>query len=292
MTRHISQDEILSRRDALPVFPRVIDEILQSLDDPDANINLLVSHVGRDPVLAARVFALANSAASNTRRNTKIRDLYTATSLIGLTRLRDMAIVSSLTGFLQGALPPGLAPGFWEHSAATGICAQQLALQTHHATDAALIAGLLHDVGQLWLARFEAEAFHAAYQISVARTATIDIAERERFGTDHTEIGGWLAESWGLPKPIVEAIRWHHAPDTALHEALVAVVHVAEVLSNALDLGRSENAHVSYLSPHACKLLDLKWDESAEVLFGRIDGMSQFVTHFYRKPATPPGTEP
>lgn len=276
----ITRDTVLANRDALPVFPRVINEVLATLDDPDANLNLLVSHVGRDPILAARVYSLANAAASRRRCDAKVRDLYTATSLIGLSRLRETTIITSLAGFLRSALPPALSPGFWEHSVATGICSRQIAFHARPSGDIALITGLLHDIGQLWMFRFEPEDFMAAWHVAERREKTIDAAERECFGVDHAEIGAWLAESWGLPAPVCEAIFSHHKPDSTLHEPLVAVVHVAEVLSSALDLGGS--ARIDYLSAGACDMLGLRWDESAESLFGRIDAVSHFVATYFR----------
>lgn len=284
MARTITQDEVVAKRDALPAFPRVIEEILVTLDDPEANLNLLVDHVGRDPVLVARVFSQANAVANRTRRNSAVRDLYTATSLIGLVRLRQTAVVTSLAGFLRGALPPALALEFWEHSAAASVCAQQLSAHVRVSGDAALVAGMLHDIGQLWLFRFENELFTGVWQKSVARHATIDAAERECFGVDHTVIGSWLAESWGLPQPICAAIRRHHAPDSALPDTLIAVVHVAEVLSNALDVSGGESRRVTYVSSRACNQLGLKWDESANALFGRIDAVSRHTAGYF-KPA-------
>lgn len=283
MHRPVTREAVLAQRDALPAFPRVIEKILETLDDPDANINLMVGHVSHDPVLSARVFSLANAAASNTRRDAKIRDLYTATSLIGLQRLREAVIMTSLIGFLRGELPAGLSPGFWQHSAATGISAQQVAAHTHLPGDPALIAGLLHDIGQLWLYRFEPEAFMVAWGAAADRKAGIVDAEREIFAVDHAQVGAWLAESWGLPPPICKAIQHHHAPDLALDEPLVAVVHVAEVLSNALDLGGS-NPRVTGLSDAACDQLGLRWDDSVEPLFGRIEGAGRYVASYFRLP--------
>lgn len=282
MARRLSQDEVVAGRDALPSFPRVIDDILLTLDDPDANINRLVDHVGRDPALAARVFSQANAAARRTRHNATVRDLYTATSLIGLTRLRQTVITASLADFLRGALPAGLAPGFWEHSSAAGVSALQLAAHIRQAGDSALIAGLLHDIGQLWLARSETVAFCEARHDASTGALSIEAAEREHFGIDHAAIGAWLAESWGLPSPLCDAIRYHHAPDAGPNDILVPLLHVAEVLSNALDLSASGSARVTYLSGKACERLGLTWDESAEALFGRIDAVSHFVANYFK----------
>lgn len=280
--RTITQEEVIARRDSLPAFPRVIEEILVTLDDPEANLNMLVEHIGRDPVMVARVFSQANAVATRRQSDATVRDLYTATSLIGLSRLRYTAIATSLAGFLRGALPPGLSPGFWEHSAAASVCAEQLAAYVRVSSETAMIAGLLHDVGQLWLYRFEPDLSIAALQDSVMRSATIVAAERKRFGVDHAVIGGWLAESWGLPQPVCDAIRCHHAPDAALPDAMVAVVHVAEVLSNALDVSGGDARRVTYLSAKACEELGLNWDESANALFGRIDAVSRFVGTYFK----------
>ena len=279
----VTQEEVLAGRDQLPPLPKVIAEILRTLEDPDANLNMLVTHVGRDPVIAARVFATANVAASYTRHQSKVRDLYTATSLIGLTRLRETVIAASLAGFIDGMTPPSLKPGFWAHSAAAGVAAQQLAIHLHHPPDAALIAGLLHDIGQLWLVHHYPQEFLAAMAEAATRTSTIEAAERARFGVDHARIGGWLTESWGLPKPICDAVRHHHAPDAAAtDDLLVPLVHVAEVLSNALDLSGNDTARVAYLSPKSCQRLGLRWDAHADSLFGRIDSIGRFVAAYFR----------
>jgi HD-like signal output (HDOD) protein len=39
--------------------------------------------------------------------------------------------------------------------------------------------------------------------------------EREHFHCTHSEVGAYLAGIWGLPNPIVEAIAWHHTPQTS-----------------------------------------------------------------------------
>jgi putative nucleotidyltransferase with HDIG domain len=282
MAHQLTQDEVLAGRDALPAFPRVISEILASLDDPDANLNLLVGFIGRDPVLAARVFSLANAAANKTRHNATVRDLYTATSLIGLSRLREMAVMSSLSTFLRGATPAKLSPEFWRHSAAAGVSAQQVAVHARLSGEMALIGGLLHDIGQLWLFQFQAETFLQVWQASASHTQKIYNAEQEAFGVDHATIGAWLAEGWGLPPAIGDAIRHHHTPDSGPDEPLLHVVHVAEVLSNALDMTGSNSARVTDLSARSCQKLGLNWDESANALFGRIDAMGQFAATYFQ----------
>lgn len=285
MAGKLLREEVVASRDLLPVFPRVITEIFATLDDPESNLGVLEKLVARDPVLVARVLHLANVVASRSRRDDSIFNLYTAIALIGLARLREEVIKSKLSGFLHGVLPSGVLPRLWQHGAATGVCAEQLALHAGLPTVPALVAGLLHDVGQLWLCRFQPEAFLSAWEEAMTRTTTIEAAERERFGVDHATVGAWLADSWGLPMQVCVAIRYHHCPDTALSVPLVPLLHVANVLSNALALG-GEYSRVSALSQKSCEALGLRWDESAELLFARIEAASRASAHFYDLPPT------
>ncbi|KAB2925215.1 MAG: HDOD domain-containing protein [Dechloromonas sp.] len=281
MSGSINRDDVRRNQHLLPAFPRTIERVLATLDDPDANLNLLVSLIERDPALIGQILEQANSVAVRTRPDMRICNMFTATSMIGLARIRRTVIATSMAGFLNDTLPPGLAGRFWEHSCAVGVCAQQLAIHCHHSGDMALIAGMLHDVGQLWLYRHEPDAFLAARDDCRINGCRIEEAERRQFGVDHTLIGAWLAESWDLPGPLRNAILHHHKPEQAASEPLVAVTHIAEVLSAALGLN-GDDSRVTHLSTDACATLKLTWDESVTGLFGRIDAVSQSMAGFFR----------
>jgi putative nucleotidyltransferase with HDIG domain len=279
----IDQNLVIQKAVELPGFPRIVSAILDTIDDPDANFNILTHLIEHDPVIAARVLAVANAAAERTRRPSAIRDIYAAASMIGIGRVRSVALIGSCVDFFDKIGAPDQAATFWQHSVAVGICAEEIALHMDHpiSASAALIAGLLHDIGQLWLYRFDRLGFRSAWQGALTHGKGIDITEREQFGVDHTVVGAWLAEHWGLPPSLVAAIRGHHHGDSLLDEPLVAVTHVAEVLSNALDLtGRKEN-RVTQLSATACNQLGLAWDEHSRQLFGRIDARSRHANTFF-----------
>lgn len=291
MSPAITRDDVRRNQHLLPAFPRSIERMLATLDDPDANLNLLVSLIERDPALIARILEQANAVAVRARPEMRICNLFTATSLIGLARVRRTVIATSMAGFLRGTLPPGLAGQFWEHSCAVGVCAQQLAVHCHRPTDIALIAGMLHDVGQLWLYRQSPEAYMAASAERRRENCSIEQAERRQFGVDHAVVGAWLAEDWGLAPELQDALRYHHDPDRAPGEPLVALAHVAEVLSAALGLN-GDDSRVTYLSPQACATLKLEWDESSLALFGRIEAVSLLIGGFFRTSAAEKATRP
>lgn len=274
----LTRDEVIERIGTLPGFPRMVLDILATIDDPETNLKVLVDHVRRDPVIAARILSRANTAAVRTLRMSTVRDIFTAISLIGIGSVREMAMIGSVANYVDGIAPAtGLSRIYWQHSVAVGVCSQELALHITGpvSVDAALIAGLLHDIGQLWLFRFRTDAFRAIWDKETRHATGIDEAEREQFGVDHSTIGAWLVEHWALPNNLELAIRHHHHPVGPLAEPLVPLVHVAEVLGNALDLaGRSRN-RVTTISGEACRSLGLVWTDDLHPLFGRMEARSR-----------------
>lgn len=275
----LSRDEVIGRAACLPAFPRVVSTILATLEDENACVGALVHHVERDPVITARVLSLANSAALHTRPGPAIRDVATATSMIGMARLREIVLAVSLAEFARNGR---VSTAFWEHSVAVGVCAQTLAKHVAVGLDHALVAGLLHDIGQLWMARFYPLEFQMVRLAMAERTEDINSVEREYLGLDHCEVGVILAEHWDLPEAIGLAIFHHHAPEPGLAERLVAVTHVAEVIANALDLAGREENQVSALSAAACADLGIDWNEDHNVLFGEIEARSEFACAVFR----------
>lgn len=277
MSTTIGKPRVLDTIDKLPAFPAVVHRILETLEDPDACLTLLAQHIEHDSVVAGRVLSLANRAGSNAHGGLTINDVFTAISLVGLNRVRETVIAVSLAGFLDAMAPTGSMKAFWAHSMATAVCGIEVAgySDLEVGVDESLIACLLHDVGQLWLQCFEPERLSIAMQDAQARGTEIDVAERDQFGVDHGEIGGWLAQAWGLSASITGAIAHHHAPDAALAEPLVAVVHVAEVLSNALDLAGLAKSRVNWISANCCAKLGLTWGPDSQSLFGRIEARSR-----------------
>ena len=285
----LTRDDVIGRNHLLPSFPQFITEILAALDDPEGSLTVLARCIIRDPIITARVLSVANMAAARTRRMSEVSDIYTAISLIGMSQVRQITLVSSLGAFVGGVTQNGIPVTFWQHCVSVGVCCEELALHVNEpvSTDTALIAGLLHDIGQIWLYGFNGEVYRQCWHHALTQAIGIEDVERAHFGIDHSTIGAWLAEHWALPSDIVAAIRSHHAPDTALDTPLVPLVHVAEVLSNALDLGGRAENRVTFISRAACQQLGLVWDEDIRPLLGRIEARSRHANAFFSHLSTP-----
>lgn len=280
MGHPVTQAEVLAHLDALPAFPKTVQDILATVDDPDSSMATLANIVARDPAITGRVLAAANKAAVTARRSAGVDDIYTATSLVGMRQVRDIAMLSSLADFVALMGESDEVGELWRHSIGVGICAQEMALGVvpDVSLNQALIAGLLHDIGQFWLLLHDRAAYARCWADAVRGGIDIRKAELDQFGADHAQIGAWLASAWSLPPAIALAIAGHHHPEMAGKPGpLIALLHVAEVVSNALELGGSRMSRVSYLSPQACAQLGLVWDDRIRPLFGRIEARAEHV---------------
>src|SRR5262249_37292729 len=126
----------------------------------------------------------------------------------------------------------------WKHSLMVGTLAQRIAKAENapkNVVDDALMAGLLHDLGQLILAANLPGPYDKVLSTARSNKITLWQAEQEAFGATHTEVGTYLLWLWGLPDPITEAITFHHSPARCPAQGFtpMVAVHVANALAQA-----------------------------------------------------------
>ena len=75
-------------------------------------------------------------------------------------------------------------------------------------------AALLQDMAVPLLADARPDAYGPILEAS-AGTPLLQKLEQETLGLDHSEVAGWLCDTWEFPTGLAEAIRAHHAPEDA-----------------------------------------------------------------------------
>ena len=109
----------------------------------------------------------------------------------------------------------------------TALYAAEIAKHRKRLGDEAFMAGLLHDIGRPLLMQ-----------------ALVDLHREERLTLDpesawpsvaaaHARVGGALADRWGLPPRVAEAVRRHHSADNELSH----LVALADRLAHGGDGG-------------------------------------------------------
>ncbi len=225
-------ETLVKKTDRLLAIPRVVGELLKLLDNPDSRQSAISDLLAHDPALVAIVLRLANSPAFASART--VDSVERAVMLLGRDQLRRLVIAGALTQASDRLPNQSLMPleVFWHHSAYCAVIARLLAeVESPALTGTVFLGGLLHDLGQLILFSQEPDAAHLAFLRSLGEpeAMTPQDAERTVLGFDHAQLGGALAEHWGLPDILCACLRFHHDPMQApdAFRLPVILVHLA-----------------------------------------------------------------
>lgn len=238
--------EVAAKLEPLPASVTRLATLAARDDSPLVEIADTVSY---DPPLAGRLLRAANSAAF--ARSTPVGTVKSAIQRLGVGRLLGIAVGSAVHrqfGISQNrsTTQEGV---MWRHAVATSLAAEALSRYgTVPVPPEAITAALLHDVGKLVLLRFvvgeERAYLERAWQAGGDRRFEV---EREILGCDHAELGGLVAQHWGLPDAIRIPITYHHDPDPYSDPGIdaVCVANAAAHASAAVD-----GDPVDLLHPH------------------------------------------
>ncbi len=254
--------QALQLLDALPTFSTAIAELERALSGKGVSHEAVKEAIKKDPALTANLLKLANSAAVGARR--EISDICQAISLIGLLRIRDLALTAAFAKALPRALYGyGMTiEGLWRHSVAVGTLTEKVGLSLGVPNQTPLfVSGLLHDVGKLVAGTLLSTHESTLLVRLDLRHLTFIEAEREELGTDHAELAQLLGERWRLPQPVVLSGRLHHSPSSPQAEpaqVVVDLVHVADVLAHMLGLGADLGGLARTVDPESAARLGVR----------------------------------
>src|SRR5579871_2886367 len=153
--RAIFQQTLEKKLADLPPLPAVVTRIMQTINDPGTSAEELSRLVSLDQGLSSKMLRIVNSAYYGFPK--RISTITHAVVILGFNTVRNLVLGVSAFGMLpQKGVSSGLdRMKFWEHSVATAVAANVLSKQrqpqTRSAMEEAFVAGLLHDVGKLFL---------------------------------------------------------------------------------------------------------------------------------------------
>lgn len=248
----------------IPSLPDVVNDIIQSLDDQNANIERLTDKIMIDPALAMRVLKIANSPFYGL--SGKISSLKEACIVLGAYSIKNLAVAAGIVNKLNKSGKAINTIKLWEHAVATGAAARVIAERRGLDHEIAFTAGLLHDVGKLILDSNYPAEYRRVTEFRTSEDCFIREAEQHILGVTHAEIGELTARHWKLPGVIVDVIKNHHQPDLAEHQEMSGIVHLADILCRALDIGFPGDNLIPCIHPFVSAQNLLGNDELAELL--------------------------
>lgn len=265
---------VLANTDRMPSLPPVVSKLIQLLSDEDVTLDQLVSQIKSDPVLTARVIALANAGAYGKQG---ISLLEQAVPMLGFNRLRDIAINNAMLEVFALDTPERLG-SLWLESVAVAVCAEEMARRTGENPSIAYITGLLHGIGKLLLYSIFREEYLDLLTLWERSNGALHEIEVSLLGVDHVRVGYELARSWRLPDVIAEAIlgQTQASEEEAEYMGMASVIHYGSVLAHALDLAQVPDNRVPSLSAPSLLRMGIHWPEATE-LFARIEGRFLYI---------------
>lgn len=216
----------------LDAMPALADARLASeVATPGLGVDERVARVGSDPVLAAAVMRAASPGPTTlTAAIWKLGD-------DGLARVAaDLRTHAPATGLLAA-----LDREHRQHARLAAVLARELAPRRGLVPEEAFLAGLLHEIGALFV---------------IAALATEPVQRKHVYAAivdeHHVDVGRLAATRWRLSAPLADAIMHHHAPQHCqrLHRPVVQLIAMVDEILAILarpDLGPAALVNVAGL---------------------------------------------
>ncbi len=216
-------------------LPRTASRLLTILFDPSWRVEDVTGVFESDPALATRLLILANSARYGAREIATVKD---AVIRVG----RGSVMSLALSSVARAAYGPGVRvfgedqESCWRHAVVASAAADLLRAQCQDVPQEAATAALIHDIGRSILADSIPPEWIRTIEVAKQSSGApwVEI-ESEVLGVTHAEVGGIIAQHWGLPEILVQSVLYHHAPSqTTTSDASIQRACHAVCLANSL----------------------------------------------------------
>ncbi len=239
-------DNIDASKDLLSI-PDTLIRVLEAVSSDDTSPDHLADIILKDPSLTAKVLKMSNS--SYYVRNAQIKTVHQGIRVLGANAIKCIAL--SVSVFIpprkDSPLGEEILRQFYFHCIGVGLLARKIAQKLgSRNTEEAFVAGLLHDLGKLYMMNAHPQAYLRVREMIEAGEDDIE-AERRIFDVDHAELGSIIATRWRLPEELQRVIRsHHHLESTTQPERALAVVQLANILARNI-----QTPNIKYIERHA-----------------------------------------
>ena len=230
---------IMAQVRAFPGMPATAARLLKLLEDPESSAEQIEEVLRYDAGLTANILKLTNSAYFGIP--SKVSSVRQAVMMLGWKRLLQLVMTMCMSTVMKKPvdgydLPQG---ELWRHSIAVSVAAESVvkALKIPEVEEV-FTAALLHDIGKFVLGGFVKDDLEQI-KTMVSKGIPFEVAEYMVIGTDHAEIGARILKKWDFPQDLVNAVNWHHDPETCEnHCTLSDIVHIANTVGLRIGFGR------------------------------------------------------
>ena len=203
----------------LPVLPPGTPYLLKAMSNEEIDFRQLATIVEKFPSIAAKLISLANSTWSSPV--VAVTSLEMACARLGFFVVRSVSVALSIANIFNPRVCPSFDPvHYWADAILTADVCSAL---TRHLDDLPDIdaqttrtAGLLHNLGLLWLATWMPAETNRALALAEKEEEpqlSIDTLLEQHCGIGFCEAGAYLAEAWKFPDLLIIALRHQRDPE-------------------------------------------------------------------------------
>jgi HD-like signal output (HDOD) protein len=241
----------------LPAFPQVVIKVQEVLKNPNYTARMFAQPISAEPVLAARLLNMANSAAFNATGRVII-DLGVALTRLGAQKVYSVVLAHAMLDIRRTESLRAIAGPLdeqWSESVTVAHFCDAVAKRTGLYVQDAFVAGLLHLMGRIYILVRCAEQDPSKPRI-VLSDNLVDLW--------HPIIGSAALKNWQVSEAICEAVRAQadlravRSGPPALTDVLMTGIRLANRMKNTHDTSSLSSGGVLArlnLSIEACNSL-------------------------------------
>ena len=202
--------KVLDKVRELPTLPVIANKVSALLNDPKTDTIDLAKIVEKDQSITTKILNLVNSSYYSLPQD--VTNITQAISLLGYKNVSYIIMALSVFDTLKKTVKQTFdRKEFWLHSIAVAILSVKIAKECMYSpADDAFTAGLLHDIGKVFMDGFLHEEFQMVIDTASKNNISFFDAERSLFDFNHVMVGEWIARAWKLPLHVVASIKHHH----------------------------------------------------------------------------------
>ncbi len=259
----IIDEQLAAGTTQLPVFNKTAHRIQQESLKAEPDMRLIENLVIKDQTLTGEVLKVANSAFY--KGLDKITTVRQAIVRLGYKKISDMIMMVTQKRNFESRDPfiKKIMDKLWRHSVGCALGSNWIATRCgfHDLSGEAFFAGLLHDIGKLFILSV-LEDIKKSNKIDEHPS---DALLNEVMVSLHTAHGYSLMKTWNLPEKYCEIARDHHQEVLDPKNNLLVLTRLANKACNKMGIGIHDESDILLTATEEADLLGLSEIDMAKL---------------------------
>lgn len=255
--------QLTSSNARLPVFNSTAMKIQQEIAKSEPDIRLIEKLTVSDQSLTAKVLSVSNS--SFYKGLNQVATVRNAIVRLGINEVSNIVMLVTHENSFRSKDPfvHGIMRTLWRHSVGCAMGSNWLAKKCglHGMAHEAFFAGLLHDVGKLFILTVIDDLKHSDTLDSQPSDALLI----EAMDSLHANHGYALMVHWNLPEKYCKVVRDHHSEEINAQDLLQILVRLADKACLKMGIGMVKDPALALVATPEAEALHISEVDLAQL---------------------------